>query len=305
MKNKKVILTVGIPASGKSTWAKDFIKVNPDYVRINRDSYREMMQGRQMLDFKLENAITNMVLHDTKSCLDAGYNVIIDQTNLKEKYLNQLIDFCTRFAEVSFRVFDIPLDVAIRRDNERNKSVGEDVVKRMYDQYLILVNKFDWRVRPKIKNMPGGRKDIYTYQEDISLPHCVIVDVDGTLANMTTRGPFDWNRVGEDEVNEPIADLVRFLSDNGKSIIIFTGRDGSCLEETKQWLDRHQIPFDDIFIRPEGNYQKDNIIKKNLFEENIRGKYFVEFVIDDRDQVIDMWRKELGITCLQVDYGNF
>jgi hypothetical protein len=67
----------------------------------------------------------------------------------------------------------------------------------------------------------------------------------------------------------------------------------------------HGIYFDEIFMRPEGNNEKDSVIKKRLFEQHIRGKYYVDFVLDDRDQVVKMWRHELGLPCLQVAEGNF
>ncbi len=51
--------------------------------------------------------------------------------------------------------------------------------------------------------------------------------------------------------------------------------------------------------------RKNAIIKKELFEQQIAEKYFIELVLDDRDQVVDMWRLELGLPCLQVNYGDF
>jgi len=57
-------------------------------------------------------------------------------------------------------------------------------------------------------------------------------------------------------------------------------------------------------MRPAGNTENDAIIKKRLFDENIRDDYDVRFVLDDRNRVVDMWR-EIGLTCLQVDYGDF
>ena len=81
----------------------------------------------------------------------------------------------------------------------------------------------------------------------------VIVDVDGTLAIMNGRGPFEWTKVYQDMVNEPVADLVRRLKTSGLSVIIVTGRDGVALEDTKKWLNDNSIPFDAIFSRPARN----------------------------------------------------
>jgi len=132
----------------------------------------------------------------------------------------------------------------------------------------------------------------------------IIVDIDGTLAKMNGRGPFEWHRVGEDNVNDPVRKMVNAYADKAQ-VIIFSGRDGSCREQTELWLALNNIRYDALFMRPAGNFEKDNIIKRRLYDQNIAGKYDIDFVVDDRNQVVDMWRKELGLTCFQVDYGDF
>ena len=87
-------------------------------------------------------------------------------------------------------------------------------------------------------------------------------------------------------------------------VIVMSGRDESCRTETERWLNKHNIPFDFLFMRPEGDMRKDNIIKHELFNKYVRDNYDVKFVLDDRQQVVDMWRK-MGITCLQVAEGDF
>lgn len=133
----------------------------------------------------------------------------------------------------------------------------------------------------------------------------IIVDIDGTLSKMNGRGPFEWDRVGEDLVNRPIQALVNLYHQAGRHIIIFSGRDGICKPQTTSWLVLNNIPFHELHMRPEGNNEKDAIIKRRLFDEHVNGKYNVEVVLDDRDQVVDMWRKDLELTCLQVAYGDF
>tara|TARA_R110000824_G_C14692025_1_gene621580 strand:+ start:92 stop:517 length:426 start_codon:yes stop_codon:yes gene_type:complete len=136
---------------------------------------------------------------------------------------------------------------------------------------------------------------------------CILVDVDGTLAKMKRgpgeRSPYDWHRVNEDQPNRPIINLVNTLCDV-YTIIILTGRDGIALEDTKKWLKEYGVYYDEIYIRPEGNTQKDSIIKHNIYVNHILPHYDVEFVLDDRDQIVNLWRS-IGLTCLQVDYGNF
>tara|TARA_S200002703_G_scaffold29512_1_gene25415 strand:- start:8518 stop:9000 length:483 start_codon:yes stop_codon:yes gene_type:complete len=154
----------------------------------------------------------------------------------------------------------------------------------------------------------------------------IIVDVDGTLADMRgVRGPFEWLKVSQDKPHKDVIDLVKDLESLGEfyhqdddengyreksvfikkyKIIIVTGRDGICEESTKVWLEHYKIPYDEFFIRPEGDFRKDNVIKSEIYMDHIRPKYDVKFVIDDRDQVVDMWRS-LGLRVLQVAPGNF
>lgn len=131
----------------------------------------------------------------------------------------------------------------------------------------------------------------------------IIVDIDGTLAKMQGRGPFEWSRVGEDAVNEPIKKIVNMYHEKGR-VLLFSGRDSVCRPETEKWLLENGIRYSSLFMRPQGNNEKDSIIKRRLFD-NHASFYDIEFVLDDRSQVVDMWRKDLGLTCLQVDYGNF
>jgi hypothetical protein len=57
-------------------------------------------------------------------------------------------------------------------------------------------------------------------------------------------------------------------------------------------------------MRAESDFRKDSIVKKELFDNHIKNKYFIEYVLDDRNQVVDMWR-DMGLKCLQVQEGNF
>jgi hypothetical protein len=58
-------------------------------------------------------------------------------------------------------------------------------------------------------------------------------------------------------------------------------------------------------MRKAKDNRKDSIIKREIFSEHIHNQYFIEFVLDDRNQVVDTWRKDLKLTCFQVNYGDF
>jgi len=137
---------------------------------------------------------------------------------------------------------------------------------------------------------------------DESLPPAWLVDVDGTLAHMGDRGPFDWHRVSDDTPNLPVVELVTNLS-NTAAIVVMSGRDEVCRQETKAWLDQH-IEFDVLHMRPEGDTRKDAVVKAELFWEHVAPVWNVRGVVDDRQQVVDMWRA-MGLMCAQVATGDF
>lgn len=133
----------------------------------------------------------------------------------------------------------------------------------------------------------------------------VICDSDGTLADLGTRHPFDFGNVDQDKVKHATAELIRILHRAGYRIILFSGRDDSAREMTIAWLNANEVPFDHLTMRRTGDRRKDTIVKRQMYERAVAGKYDVLFVLDDRNQVVDMWRKELNLPCFQVDYGDF
>jgi uncharacterized HAD superfamily protein len=120
---------------------------------------------------------------------------------------------------------------------------------------------------------------------------------------MAGRSPYDWSRVGEDTLDETIARLIDRHSDKYK-IILLSGRKSEARDITLDWLKRHNIYYDDLFMRATGDDRKDDIVKRELFDAHIRDNYQVEFVLDDRDRVVAMWRG-LGLKVLQVAEGDF
>lgn len=282
---KKVIILKGLPGSGKSTWAREMVHVFPgEYKRVNKDDLRDMLD-----DSKTGKGTERFVLHIRDfiilAALKDGKNVIVDDTNLNPIHEAHIREIVGDAAEVEVKLFSASLKECIYRDSQRGKkSVGEKVIRGMYDRY---VKKGDLRK---------------AYNE--TLPPALIVDIDGTLAKMTDRSPYEWERVHEDEVHQHIADLVNTYAKKNIEILIVSGRDGSSQELTKQWLSKHHIHWDKFFIRPAKNREKDTVIKKRIYEESIKGKYDIQFVLDDRQQVVDMWRS-LGLLCLQVAEGNF
>ena len=273
----------GLPASGKSTYAKELVKKG--WKRVNKDDLRAMIDDsiwskkNEASIKEIEACIANHYLQDTKE------NVVVDDTNFAyEDFWRKEAE--TVGAEFEVKFFDTPLKECIKRDALRgDKSVGEKVIRGMYNQYLKSEIK-----KPEIND---------------NLPFCYIFDIDGTLAKMNDRSPYDWSKVDTDIPNQPIVDLYQSLHIPTVEMIIVSGRDSSCRAKTEDWLfHKAGIIYDHLYMRPEGDMRKDVEIKREIYENHIKGKYNVIAVFDDRDQVVEFWRSQ-GLTCLQVDEGNF
>jgi predicted kinase len=289
MEKQKVIITKGLPASGKSTWACELIKKEPNkWKRINKDLLREMLDGGV---WSGENEKDIIFLRNELMVrfLMKGFSVIIDDTNLDPKHANAIketVEIINKKEEgkpefnieVEERFFDTPVYECIERDKLRgDKSVGERVIINMWKKYLDRPVKQEYNPE---------------------LPDCIIVDVDGTLAYRCDRDIFDYTKVSGDHPNENLIKIIRTLhyGNVGLKIFILSGREDSSRDCTQQWLDHNldlERGIDGLFMRKTGDHRPDYIVKGELYEEYIKGKYNIIAVMDDRPQVINgLWKKE-------------
>jgi predicted kinase len=306
MRTQTVYFLKGLPASGKSTWSKEKIEENRQNgiitKRVNKDDLRAMMDNsiHSKEREKFVNKIQYLIITEA---IEDGYDVIVDNTNFNpvhKKKLEEIIDERNRFfpwneqVELEEIFFDTPLQECIKRDFHRDNSVGEKVIRNMYNQYL------------KKENVP-------TIKYNPDLPSCVIVDVDGTLAIRKDRNPYEYWKAGNDELNVSVANLLCDIQKQNKDLvtIIMTGRENLCDEDgytisdlTQTWLIDNHISFDEIHIRKNGDHRPDFEVKKEMYEKNIKENYNVLYVIDDRRQVIDMWREQ-GLMVLDVAGNDF
>lgn len=300
----KVIILKGLPASGKSTYCNEKL-ADPAYKRVNKDAIRHMLAGDGYYDKPDEKLVHDLYLSNIKYCLEKGYNVLCDATQLAVKNETELRKIALGYdAEVEVVFFDTPVDECIKRDKERTgfAHVGEKVIRGFYNRYF-KDKKFQVENPLKEEDLPTLTK----YEVDPNLPWAIMFDLDGTLADMGTRNPFNWKACINDKPREAVTFLAKLVRDyEGQCDIIFmSGRDEVCRPETAAWIKRElNITPDHLYMRPEGDNRKDNIIKSELFDAHIRGRFNVHFVVDDRKQVVDMWR-ELGLDCFQVAPGDF
>lgn len=284
----------GLPASGKTTYAKALEAEG--WVRVNKDDIRIQL-GMSRSAYKREQEAAVIDRRDDAICkaLEAGKSVVSDDTNFGKKHEPRLRELAKRYG-AAFEVADfthVPVEVCIARDAERpeDQRVGPDVIWGMAEAHLGL----------KKPETP----DIGVYVNDPTLPSAVICDLDGTLALFNgLRGPYEYHKCAKDRLNVPIRDLIRRYDYLGFTIIYLSGREDSAREQTEEFLRVNHCPKGPLFMRATVDHRKDSIVKRELFDAHVRGKYRVEFCLDDRDQVVKLWR-DMGLTCLQVAYGNF
>jgi len=145
----------------------------------------------------------------------------------------------------------------------------------------------------------------YVPSKNIYLPEAFLFDIDGTLALRGDRGPFDYDRVEEDAVNEAVRVVLYALSGAGYRPVLMSGRPERARALTERWLrDRVGVPYDGLLMRADGDNRPDWVVKHELFVERVSPNYVVHGVFDDRNQVVGMWRA-IGLPCFQVAEGDF
>lgn len=303
---RKVTICKGLPASNKSTWAKEKVEnSNCSIKRVNKDDLRAMLDSSKHSKGN-EKYVLQLRDHIILTALDLGKSVIVDDTNfhpIHEERIRQLVsDYnkglygdsqSTNNVQVEIKFFNVSPEECIERDLKRPNSVGAKVIWGMYNKYL----------------KPEPEK-IELMKQDKSLPHAVICDLDGTVALMNGRSPYDYDKCDTDLPNNNIILILHYYLNhaNNHRVIFLSGRDGRGKEKTLNWLEKNVISsYTDnyeLHMREPNDDRKDCIIKKELFDANIKGKYYIDFVLDDRNQVVQLWRS-MGLTCLQVAEGNF
>jgi hypothetical protein len=142
----------------------------------------------------------------------------------------------------------------------------------------------------------------------------VIFDIDGTLANAEHRlhwiqtQPKNWRAfnagIPDDPPIESVCQLARTLYKSGSTVLFCTGRSIEVKDLTVAWLDRHDIRGSTLYMRSRGDHRPDFEVKEELLKRIVRDHGQPDLVFEDRQQVVDMWRRN-GIRCLQVAAGQY
>lgn len=301
MSKKVLIMVKGLPGSGKSTWSKSEVEKDGDLKLVSIDKIREdrggFSQKGEKEVFKKRNELV-------REYLNHGKSVIVDATNLNpvhERSLRSIANECGADFEIK-SFLDVDIEECVKRDLGREHSVGERVIYNMY---------YKW-----IHNEPPVNEK---YEKEWKLPRVILFDIDGTLAhNEGGRNVYDEKRVYEDTPDPMLTyiasmcrvsfnEISKFNKTHKYLIGIVSGRHDNCKSETERWLkEKAMIDFDFLFMRRTGDNRPDDVVKSEIYEKKIKGKYCVMGVFDDRPKVCRMWR-EKGLKVCQVGdpYNEF
>lgn len=273
----------GLSGAGKSFFAKAWVADNPGSLRVNKDSLRAMCHDSYWSQSN-EKIICDMRDAMVSRALESDRTVLVDDTNFHSSHEARLRQIAAEHkATFEIKDFEISFEEAIERDLKREHPVGYDVIKDQWNRY----------VRPNMK-----------VEQNSTLPRAVCFDIDGTLALIGDRNPYDASTCESDLPNQVVVDLFHGFKAKFKTMVVFTGREDKYREQTVAWMDKYDIKPDVFAMRKTDDKRKDAIVKEELWRELVLPFYFTELVVDDRQQTCRGWR-DLGLTVWQVADGEF
>jgi len=198
------------------------------------------------------------------------------------------------------KAFPVDVEECVARDASRSQICGEEVIRRMYERYVKgkgILKDNQYYYPPHTITEPAN--------QDATLRHAVICDLDGTAANIDWRNPYDASKCDQDPPVDAVIELVVAMRNAGHDLVFVSGREDKFYEQTVKFLDAHVGGQYNLFMRKEGDKRKDTIVKREIYENHIMDKWYVKFVVDDRPAVVRMWRYDLGLFVLAVNDKEF
>ena len=304
---KKLVITRGLPGSGKSARARAWVNEDPNHrAEVNRDSIRAMLHGGYIGDQDVEAMVTTVSHQSIRELLRSGVSVVCSDTNLPQRHAREIARIGqSQGADVEvWDMTNVDIDLCHVRNNQRTdkRPVPMNVIEDMYARYI---KGHPYPLPSPVENSGVKFPDLYV--PILGTPEADICDIDGTVADSTgIRSPHDYSLVSKDRAKRKVIELVQDRAWRGRKILFVSGRPERAREDTEAWLrSKVRIPYTALWMRPNGDHRNDAIVKREIFDTYIRFRYDIGVVFDDRDRVVRMWREELGLTVAQVAYGSF
>lgn len=318
MSKQTIFFLRGAPASGKSTVAKSMMAhSNGGAKRVNRDEIREQLDFYSTVgDFQSEKLVSEIERENILTLLRKGKDVIVDVTLADPQYLRRYFDIVYNTGydlEFSYISMGASLQECKENNNARKASGGryvpEDVIVKMHNRIANTGDSFDKLFEHLIGEYEKNYalKNKYHISRHFEKDYVLIIDLDGTIAKMNGRSPYEWNKVHEDVLNAPLDLVLNSIAKEhfDKKMIFLSGRDDICYDDTLAWLQKHNLKVDALYMRKNRDMRPDWVVKLEILENEIIAKNQIPILsFDDRDSICKLWR-HLGIPCYQVDFGNF
>lgn len=309
----------GLPGSGKSTGARNHIQdrmlqsVDRGIVRIERDQIRRELNpiGNHWYEQEFEGDVTKAQDKRITLNLTAGNDVLASDTNLPNRSAGRLARVgvlagaSVKFAEYRF----VPLEACLENNAKRkgtDKFVDPKFITGAHERFI----KGKVLTQPAVPSLEELQTPQLTAEKYVPSQYgipTVLLDLDGTAALHNGRNPYDTTLYHTDGISGNVLDITLGLHHLGYRIDIMTGRDAKFRSVCEKWARNAGFPYTEMHMRPEGNTERDDKVKLDLFEKFYRKNDLqaVQFCIDDRDRVVSMYRNVLGLQVMQVAEGNF
>ena len=320
----------GLPASGKSTYCRELMEREPNkWARVSWDDLRH-----ETSNYKFTKANEARVIERgwgaARDAAADGYNLLIDNTNLNHSTIGRWTELAEELGmTVELIKFRVPVDECVRRDalrdgkySEGGKQVGRVIIERMalanhmieFPKYkkIVIVDmdgtlaNCEHRSRPKEKHCQPckgtGKVRGYDGKEFKAELCCQDCGGKGHVTGTDWKFFYTPGLIEQDPPFPVVVEWVRALHEV-YTVLIVSGRGADIAAEgTVNWLAKHNVPYDHIFMRASGDHRDDVEVKQDIL--NMLPKDRIAFTIDDRNRVVEMWRKN-GLTCYQVAEGDF
>ena len=339
MNKGKMIVLIGLPGSGKTAYAQQLmgemslLHGNGAVYRASWDDLRKELGHAGKFSRHREEEMKKQSVHRVEDAIKSGAtNIVIDNTNLSASTRNMWHGVADRLGlEYVEYEMNTPIDECIRRDAAREGSaqVGRAVIERM----ALFAGKIEFPQEPYLGSpdrdivlcdIDGTIADL-THRREKLQQDCIECEGQGgfkvgvgicayvpcSACDARGKTKKDWyafyQNVLEDTAIHLIINMIWAMRQRGYQILIVSGRPirFKGLEvgkETVEWLAKHNVPYDHIFMRQGDDAREDVIVKQEILDKLPKDR--IAYVFDDRDSVVAMWRRN-GLTCLQVAEGAF
>lgn len=297
--SKLLTILCGPPGSGKSTLATDLIENDGDHgaatVYVNQDS-----QGK------------GGHLEIFMKAIQERDHIIVDRMGFSRDQRNRYLDIAKKNGyRTRILVLHQPYQVCLERI--RNRFGKHETIHDEKGARAALGTFFGKYERP----LPGEADEIKFIYPEGPKEKVIVCDLDGTLCDVEHRRHHvrppegqkkDWpaffRDIPKDPINTWCKDIIDNFAKSGIRTVFCSGRGSNEEKVTKEWLSKHGLGDLPLYMRDRYDSRQDSIVKEIILDFELLTRYEPYFMIDDRQQVVDMWRKR-GYTCLQCAPGDF